>query len=357
MGCCFGLVIIPVMSDMIRRGKAIPVQARRVEAEPQTVHVPGSSSAAGPAGVQPPNVTQNIFYVSVPGAPPQQAAAPASPAAPSGDVHIHNHIHEYPKRRRGGRYGTSFLGTMGFVLAGVACGACYVPQLVWLARFISLAGMGCAALGFLGSLLMGRNGKGMPMLGLLLSGFAYWLWMVKSGQAKLELPKELNFIPTPAQTESMPGAPAPVTPVTPPVLVTPAPATGVNSRARDNTIFSEDPATVGTLTGTVPGTSSTPAVVPVTVKSATDDLENARLMAAKKLGQDYAAVRTAAADAKYEYEQVKQTAPPGSSELMNASRQRMDADASLLKMQAELRKDPGVAAAEGVLKTLRARGR
>jgi hypothetical protein len=93
------------------------------------------------------------------------------------------------------------------------------------------------------------------------------------------------------------------------------------------------------------------------VATATANLENARITAAKKTGLDYSAARTAASDAKAEYEQVRQTAAPGSPELMTASQQRMDADAKVIQLQQQLRSDPAVTAAEQVLKTAKAAGK
>ena len=352
------------MSDMIRRKQAVPVQARRVEPQAETIQVPG----AGPIPLPPaqPNVTQNIIYVNV---PPQQQAPPQPP----GEIHIHAHVHEYPKRRRGGRYGTSFLGTLGFVLGAIDCGLTYVPQLLPISRYIAMVAGGCAMLGLLNAMLFRRIGRGMPAMGVLASAAAYGFWMLNSGQ----LPTWLDFLkpsasPVPAVRSPSPLTQAPPQTGSPSIPSTPdAPKQkpAAPPRRRDPSIFGTDNPGWGNSQST-PAPPANPPVVPANpaqvapvaptldTKTATENLEAVRLAAAKKLGVDYAMVKATAATAKSEYDLVSQTSTPGSPELINASRQRMQADTKLHQLQETLAKaDPEVAAAEAALKTAKAAGR
>jgi hypothetical protein len=373
------------MNDITRRNKAVPVQASRVPPQPEVISIPGAGPIPVPQpqhGQQhghqqgPPSVTQNIIYVNVPAG---QAAPPPSPPQQPSEVHVHTHVHQYPRRRRSGRYGVSFLGTLGFVLGGVACGAAYVPQLIWLARPIALAAGGCAGLGLISSIVLRKAGRGMPLLGLISAGLGYWMWMIHSGQAKLQLPKQFDAInnliqPTPATPTPTPATPAPTvvpdvtTPMTTPAPTSPAQTTPAPTPQppQDHSIFgdhghwgdsSKAPPTPATATPTTPSVAALPAAANPAqpdVATATTNLENARVAAAQKLGLNYTALKTAANDARAEYEQIRQASSPGSPELISASQARMDADARVLQMQAQLRSDPSVAAAEAALKNAKA---
>jgi hypothetical protein len=374
------------MSDIIRRGKSVPVQARRAQApvdlDPQAIQIPGGGQI--PVPPQQPGVTQNIIYVNVPAPQPQAVPQAIAPTGPS-EIHVHNHIHSYAARRRGGRYGTSFVATLGFVLGGVACGVCFVPQLVWLARFIALVAGACAILGLLGSMLFRKNGAAMPVFGVIVSAFGYWLWMMKSGQAQLQLPKPIadaippSLMPTPSAPA--PGStPVPVVPTTvPPPTVLPAtvlPATAPptpptaaapspsQTHLHDPSIFGDgghwgngtDPAQTPSPPGGVARTQSPPITVPAPTPAAIDfdtaaaNLESARLTAARKLGLDYAGAKTATADAKTDYEQARATETPGSAALQSAGQSYLSQASKLTQMQKQLSADPGVAAAEAALK-------
>jgi hypothetical protein len=348
------------MSDMIRRNKAVPVkpplQARRVEGQPEMVNVPGAIPPPQPG------VTQNIIYVNMPAG---QSAPPPPPQADPTEIHLHTHVHQYPNRRRG-RHGTSFLGTLAFVLGGVGCGAAYVPQVRPLAQWIAMVAAGCAVLSLLGAMLFRRVGQGMPLLGLITSSAAYGLWMLQTGQAKM--PRAISDgvsqiaakvqqstsatpqSPGSTQTPSNPSAPA-ITPGAPPVPRVDHSWFGTDDRSGSSP--SAKPAPAGTPTAVTPPAqqSSVPPAPVIDLPTAKANLETARIAAARRLGIDYMAARTAADDARAESEQVRQTSP-GSAELSAASQQWMDAENKLSEIRQRLRNDPAVAAAEQVLKTV-----
>ncbi len=81
------------------------------------------------------------------------------------------------------------------------------------------------------------------------------------------------------------------------------------------------------------------------------------MAAAAKMGVDYAAAKSAAADAKTEDEQVRATASPGSPELQVAGERYLSAASNLAAIQKKLDADPSVAAAEQALKAARAAGK
>jgi hypothetical protein len=209
---------LTAMSEIIRRKKAVPVEARRVEPAVDVINIPGAGQIPLPPVI--PGVTQNIIVVNV----PQAAAAPVAPvqAAPvqTREIHHHTtHIYQAPRRPRMTR-GTSFLGTLGFVLGGVAVGTTYVPQILWLAKPVAVAAFGCAGFGFIGALLFNRVGKFMPMLGMLVSATGYYLWLKNTGQP-IQLPKlDLSMPPTATTpATNAPATPAP-NPPSPPVKKT-----------------------------------------------------------------------------------------------------------------------------------------
>lgn len=342
------------MSEIVPRRKAVPVQARQVDPAPETIQIPG----AGPIPVPPPapGVTQNIIYVNV---PPGQTAPPPPPSAPP-EVHYHTtNVYTSPRRRRLGR-GTSFLGTLGLVLGGVAIAAAYVPEVMSFSKLIAIAGAGCATLGLLGSLLFRRTGRGAPMLGLIACGIAYCLWLKNSGQlpANISLPRfDLPGIAAPVVTPAPVPAPPPQT-VHPPVQDP--------TRLHDNTIFGDGPGTwvkpsqspqaPAAVSPAPTGSPSTPAPAGSTalptmdLATATADLERARTTAAVRMGIDYAGAKKAAADALSEYQQARIANAPGSPELIAASEKHLQADSELNLVEIKLRDDPSVAAAEAALK-------
>lgn len=211
------------MDDVIRRGdeKRLPVQARRVvpatagePVPPQTIRVPaGAVTGAGDPNV--PGGPHTVVYVTVP------AGAAATPPPP-GEVHYHtttqvtNH-HYAPTRRRRSRT-TSFLGTLGLVVGGVACGAAYVPQVLPAAHYLSLAAVAMAAWAFVLAVLVRRTGAGMPLLGLLAGGAGYVLWLRAAG----ELPAAWDHLRarSPVSLPALPPAwVTPPSPVAPPTAV------------------------------------------------------------------------------------------------------------------------------------------
>jgi hypothetical protein len=341
------------MSELTRRGKAIPVQATPVP--PETVVIPGS----GPIPPQQPGVTQNIIYVNVPAG----AAAPNSAPQPQ-EVHHHTtNIYEAPRRYRA-RLGTSFLGTLGLVLGGVSVGASYLPQLIWLAKPAAMAGAASALVGLTGAILFGRVGRAMPLLGLIASGIAYGLWLRASGQ----LPKNLPDIPKiDLSISTAPDAPTAAEPATvkPPTAAAVAPAQSAEAPPRnpallhDNTIFGDGstgwekktapvtPTPVTPPPAAPPAAPPTPAAPMLDVATATENLENARIAAGEKMGLDYPAAKAAAADAESNYQDAKIA---GSTDLVALSQQRLQSQSRLNIIIDQLRDDPKVAAAEQALR-------
>jgi len=315
------------MGNIIRRKKAVPVEARRVEPPPQTIRVPGAEPI--PAPPQTPGVTQNIFYVNVPAGQPQ-STAPVDPSPR--EVHYHTTNIFLPRGQRG--RGTSFLGSLGFVLGCVAVGFAYLPPAMWLAKPIAIAGMALAGVGMLGAILLGRVGRAMPMLGLLVSAIAYGLWMKNTGQKlPIEIPKmDLNIN------------------ATPPSVNTPAPSAPAKAEpAQDHSIFGD-----GQGNWTKLSDAPTPALVtpspPMDLATATANLETAKIAAARQMGFDYESSKSAAANADAAYKQAKVDDSPGSAELIAASRAHLDADSQLNLIEIKLKQDPKVAAAEQALK-------
>ena len=223
------------MGDVIRRDKAIPVQARRADvvgdggapsAGPTVVVVPGAAPPAA-APPPPPGVTNNVIYVV---APP---ATPATPPPPQ--VHHHHHttqvIVQPPRRRRRLSTGTSFLGTLGFVVGGLACGMDYLPPVARFAGPIALAGLAMAALAWVGAVVLRRVGTGMPFLGMIVSVVGYGLWLFNTGQAQATydrlrkqspVPLPAVHIPVPHTAAAAVPTPAVVPPARPPAPVEPA---------------------------------------------------------------------------------------------------------------------------------------
>jgi len=351
------------MSDIIPRKRAVPVQARRAEIRPETIHVPGEP----PIPVPPPQagVTQNIFYVNI---PPAQPVPPPPPSRPP-DIHFHNtNVYQAPRNKRR-EIGVSFFGLWALVFAAIAAVISYVPPVIWLAKPIVEIGVICAVVGFLGALLLGRVGRGVPLFALLMCGVAYFMYLNNSGQlpgkfdqlqkmSPIALPK-MSFDGKPDSTAKDPNPPA----AAPATAAPPQPAQDP-SRLHDQTIFGDGqgtwvkptPSPAAKAAQPVPSSPAPatppPAAVPsIDVATARANLEQARTAAARQMGVDYGGAKTAAAEATSEYEDAKIGDAPGSPELIAASQKHLEADSRLNAIEIKLRSDPAVAAAEAVLKT------
>ncbi len=347
------------MSDIIPRKKAIPVQARRSEMQPEVIQMP----VAQPASVPPPaaGTTQNIIYVNMPA---QQAPPPQTPPpAPQGPQEVHFHTtHIYASQRR--QRGTSFLGCLGIVLGGIGIGAAYVPQVAVYTKQVAIAGAGCAGLGFLGAMLFRRSGRGVPFLGLLICGFAYCLMLKNTGQLssvyahvrdQAQMPK--IEVATPAITP----APSPAAP-NPAAGVAASPAahsSATSDHPGDHTIFGDG---AGDWTrSTAAPVAPAPVVIPAPSvvapqldrATASDNLDRARALAAKKMHLDYAAAKTDAAQAQADYREARIANAPGSPELIAASEKHLRADSELNIMLNRIDSDPGVVSAKSVLKSIK----
>jgi hypothetical protein len=302
------------MRDIIRRKNAVSVQARRVsqtpEPGPEVIKLPSATPTTAlhpgitPGASSQPNIVQNFIYVNVatPAPVPPPAAGPSNAAAQPSRREVHYHttnVYHAPRRPRLGK-DVSFLGSLGVVLGGLALGAGYVSQIDWLVKPLAAGGFGLAVLGYLLALLLGRVGRGMPVLGMLACAAAYGLWLKNTGQP-IALPKlDLNLSPlaqvVPA-VRVLPAAPAPATP---------------------------------------------PAAI---------DIENIRDEAAARMRLDYQSARSTALRADAEYERAKQDDPMGSAELFAAGQKHLQADSALTAILQQLRTDPAVAAAEAATST------
>jgi hypothetical protein len=351
------------MGDIIRRKKAIPVEALRADRVPETVYVPGPEPMPMPVQIQTPpakpGVTQNIIYVSVPagaGGPVSGQAPPAQPAPPSSpnQVHYHNHVH-LPPRRRAGK-GTSFLGTLGLVLGGISAGIAFLPPVMDFARYPAEAGAAAAGLGLLGAVLFRRVGRAVPLMGLIVCGIGYCLWLRNSGQIPRQYQDLIDRAIAPAVPAGSPQKDAAPAPASPP-------------QSRDHSIFGDGSgawvkpmAPPGSGAPEAKSGSTAQSAIPggaaaLDLVTATANLESARMAAATKMGLGYTAAKAAATASQAEYEQAKISDALGSPELVAASQRRMDADAQLKLIERQLREEPAVASAEQAVNEARAAGR
>jgi hypothetical protein len=370
------------MGKLIRRRDTIPVEAHR--SSPPAVQPPEQVVIDVPRGAAPPppstagpNVTQNIFYISAPAGaaqqpqqpPPQQQQAPPPPPPPQ-EIHYHTTVHHLP-RVRGPRHGLSFLGSVGFVLGALGCAAAFAPQAASFARPLATAGLVAAGLGMLGAIFFGRSGKGVPLLGLLVSAVAVGLWLQKNDpRVQAEVEKLKQQVPqldvgtqanNPPPSKNAPAAastlrhtpPAPAAHVTTPV---PAPASPVTPPAPP-TIFDFGN---GDNTDAAAPTPAAATPHPVTPQSSVDlataaaSVESARLAAAKRLGIEYATVKSNADKAWANLQQGRATYATGTSELRDVEQKWLDAKSMLDNICRRLRADSAVAAAEAALRNAQA---
>ncbi len=92
-------------------------------------------------------------------------------------------VYDRRPRRRAGK-GTSFLGTLGLVIGGLACGTAFLPQVSAYAGRMAEVGLGLAALAWVGAVVLRRVGATMPFVGALVSAAGYGLWLYQTGQAQ-----------------------------------------------------------------------------------------------------------------------------------------------------------------------------
>lgn len=318
------------MGKMIRRD-VTAVEARRVPptppAAPPDPPPPGVyvtiPPAAAPADTRP-NVTQNFFNVSM---PPGAPAPP--PAAPPTEIHHHHTTVNYT-RPAAPLLGLSFFGTAGLVLGGLACAEVYLPHGVAFAHPLALAGLVAAAVGLLSAVLVGRTGRGVPVLALLVSAAGYALALAAAGrlapairQINATLPAAIPRIQIDASNghldislKDQPAPPAgrPVHPAPPSVSNVPSPA----------------------------ASPATPTAKP----TAPDEVEAARLAAAKRMGLAYASAKADADRAASDLRAAREVDSPGSPELIAASQAAMNANAALAAMREKLDADPTVSEAK-----------
>jgi hypothetical protein len=323
------------MGKLTRRDVSL-VEARRVpppaeappSAPPQTVFIPTpipTTPAASPDAR--PHVTQNFFNVTVPAA--GGVGSPAAPTLPPTEIHHHHNTVNYTARPLAPTRGLSFFGVAGLVLGTLAVAAFYAARASGFARPLALAGMAAGGLGLLSALLIGRTGRAVPVLAVLVSGAGYALALASAGQ----LAPAMQHV-----TSSLPSA---------------LPRIQVNTSAGHLDISLQPPGLSPSLAGGTtpqPRPSISPSPPPPT-PAPTDPvaaarLEAARTAAARRLGLDYAAAQSQAATAAADLRTARDAYPPGSPELILASEKSMNANTALAAMQARLRADPDVAAAE-----------
>jgi hypothetical protein len=355
------------MGKLIRRNQAIPVQVRRPEPEQVVVDVPGAAEGTPqkpPGAPQPqapaagPNVTQNIFYISAPAGQPQQQPPPPQPPQPPQEVHYHTVVHHAP-RTRGRRKALSFLGSAGLVLGALACAAAiWVPQAAAFTRPLAMAGLVAAGLGMLGAILLENTGKGVPLLGLIVSGVAFGLWAQKNDprvQAEVEkIKQQVPQLDLGTNNSSKPNSPPPKTvPAAPHTSTTNAPAAPAKpaqeAAQKDTSIF-------GFADGNTDATTTPPAqprpVTPqnsVDLATATANVEAARLAAAKHMNVDYATAKSNNDKAWVNLQKAKATYAAGSDDLRAVEQKWLDAKAVLDAICRRLRADPAVANAEAAM--------
>ena len=205
------------MGKIVRQGEVIPVQARRVggavpPVPPTTAYAPGME----PVDPLPPAAggPQNVIYV----------VAPQSPPPPAEVHHHHHHTTEVvmPVRRRRRSKGTSFLGTLGFVVGGLACLTAFAQQVAVAAPYIAIGGLVAATLGWCGAVLFRRVGATMPFVGMVVSTAGYGLGLFMTGQAQSTYDGLRSRSPVPLPAVRFPAGPA----TSQPAVVEGTPAAG-----------------------------------------------------------------------------------------------------------------------------------
>ncbi len=231
------------MGDVIRRDKTVPVQARRADGGAVPPFTPGVTDVPSAGGGIPPpppvvagGAVQNVIYVVAP---------PAAAAAVQEVRHHHHTTVVAPVRRRRLGKGTSFLGTLGLVVGGVAGATAFLPQVAAYAPWIAKAGLAMAALAWVGAVLLRRVGAGMPFLGMAVSAAAWAACLYTSGQAQGTYDHLRTELPLPAVQFPAPPAASvqrPVDPVAPmgPALPSPTPRAVPAVPRHDGTIFDTD---------------------------------------------------------------------------------------------------------------------
>jgi hypothetical protein len=331
------------MGGLIRRNKVVPVTARRVAGDPQQVVIDSGSVPATPAAPSPTpasqasaptqhHTTQNIFYVNVPPAAPAAPVPPQPPpAAPAPQVHIiQTEIHHAP-RRRSPRTGTSFFGMLAVLAGGAAFGATYFPPAAPYAVQLAKIGVLLGGFAWLITILFRKSGPLMPIFGLAVSAGA---WIYAGGylpQVKLDLNPNIQITPATPNSPTTPTSASPTIPNTP--------------KPKSIFDFRNETAPV-TPPPVQPSPQPKPVVSPIDLAKAQANLETARQTAAAKMGLDYAGAKTAAAQAAAELQTARTNYGIGAPELVAASQRHMNADSALNEIEAKLRTDPTVAAAE-----------
>jgi hypothetical protein len=244
-------------------------------------------------------VTQNNIYISTP-----PAQGPPAAAVPPTEIHHHttvHHISRVMERRRG----LSFFGVAGLVLGGLAWAAIYTPSAGVFIRPLALAGLASAGFGLLVAILFGQSGRGVPVLALLVAGAAWGMWFHNNGgQVRVEIDNVKTWFRGQSPKIDLGIEPSKMPPAQP--------------------------------------TAISKQIAPI----APADLESARESAAQRTGLDYKSAKTAADAAKAQLLQARDNEPPGSAALIAAAQNSVEADSKLKAIEAKLRTDPSVAAAE-----------
>lgn len=329
------------MGDLARPNSKERVHVRRVDAP--RVDMPPASGPL-PAGEQPAQVHQTVILVNAPGI-----------AQPPQDVHHHTTVVQMPQalpwRRRGLRRAVSVLGLLSLLLGGIACAGYWYPPLSFPRIPLDKAGILLGGLALLWSIVTGRTGSALPMLGLLVSLAALGL-----SRAPASLLSLVHARAVPQQPAAAPVAArsSPSRSTAPPDGGTVDVGKVINDLKHDLMLDAAPSAPLKTKTAApAPSPEAVSAVAEARTK-----LAAAKAAADAKLtgNTDYNSAKATLDAADHDLSELRKTEPIGSAALADASRRRNEAWSNLKAItDAAEAKDPAVTQAETDLSAAEAR--
>jgi hypothetical protein len=314
---------------LVPRDYPIPVSVRRPLAAPLD-----PALAPSPQGGPPSQSPAHVVYINNMPAPPPAVNLPAaSVSAPVAPV-IHHHYYnsqETPPRisvRIAAPPANSALGMAALALGIIACVICWVPWLGLIAVPVGAIGAVLGVLGVLASLLFRRSSAGLPLAAIFVCCLA----------AAISI----------ASTQSLPFCSPP--PAASPGLFEPSPMPAAQFQTAP-------PQTATPRTAAPPAAAARASTPPPNGASKMDPsilMARNQLTAAERgcdartmQTPEYQAAVKAAADARSHAALLRQSSPPGSEDLKQASQAMIDADNAvnqiLTRAQAN---DPEVIAAQ-----------
>jgi hypothetical protein len=344
---------------LVPRDYPIPVSVRRPLAAPLD-----PALAPSPQGGPPSQSPAHVVYINNMPAPPPAVNLPAaSVSAPVAPV-IHHHYYnsqETPPRisvRIAAPPANSALGMAALALGIIACVICWVPWLGLIAVPVGAIGAVLGVLGVLASLLFRRSSAGLPLAAIFVCCLAaaisiastqslpFWRRQLNRTIDSV-LPKNLAlplFRPTPTAPVSSPP------PAASPGLFEPSPMPAAQFQTAP-------PQTATPRTAAPPAAAARASTPPPNGASKMDPsilMARNQLTAAERgcdartmQTPEYQAAVKAAADARSHAALLRQSSPPGSEDLKQASQAMIDADNAvnqiLTRAQAN---DPEVIAAQ-----------